>query len=258
MYEIKLLSIVIPYYNRKQLLINTLKSINYFKSEYPIEIIIVDDGSNNEHQVNDISTLFPDLNINLIILSRDTSKWRGAAIAYNTGFDAATGDVILINSADTIHMGDIIGYIFKFLTEKSYISFSTYQGTPEMLGGFNNFNWEIPDVTKRLIDIGLPYSNWWNSHSTNYTLIPYCGALTTENMRTLGGYDERFIKGIGYDDYDFIDRVKNLGLKTELIDDPFCVHQHHKATVYSNTINLDFLVGYLRKQFPNRIKAERL
>ena len=80
----KKLSIVMPYYNRRNLLLNTLRSIEYFQQDYSVEIIIVDDGSDESHRINDINELFPGLDINLIILKREKDGFRDCCIAYNT------------------------------------------------------------------------------------------------------------------------------------------------------------------------------
>ena len=257
MRKINLLSIVIPYYNRRQLLINTLKSINYFKEKYPIEIIIVDDGSSKEHQINDITNLFSDLNINLIVVERHEIKWRGASFAYNTGFNAVNGDVVLINCAESFHAGNIIKYIFNNLDTKSYMSFSTYCVDNDLNEIINNIDWNNSDVINKIDNFKhiKSFTNYWGSHSSNYTLIPYCAAINREDIEILSGYDERFMDGIGYDDYDLVYRINHLKLKTELIDKPYCIHQFHMPTTYSNTINLDFL-HYLENNYPNRIKAD--
>ena len=92
----------------------------------------------------------------------------------------------------------------------------------------------------------------WHSHSRHYTLIPYCAAISKEDMDVLGGYDERFVKGVGYDDYEFIDRVKNLGLKTQLIDNPCVVHQWHPTLNLDDT-NLELLQN-MRTTNPDRIR----
>jgi len=251
----KLLSIVIPFYNRRQLLINVLRSICYFKKDYPIEVIIVDDGSTHPETIPDVAYLFPSLDINLIIIKRNKlEKKRTPVVAYNTGFNAATGDVILINSAECIHTGNIIGYVFNNLNPKSYLAFATYQGTYELNEIFNKLNWLDPDVMIYAHIAMDDLQNGWHSHSSHQTFIPFCAAINREDLEILSGYDERFIKGIGYDDYDFTDRIENLGLAKRLIDSPFCVHQMHPSTVYSNTINID-LLSYLRKTKPKRIKA---
>jgi glycosyltransferase involved in cell wall biosynthesis len=64
-----------------------------------IEIIIVDDGS--DEKIN-----FPDYRV--IRLDRN-SEWRGPCIAYNIGFAEATGDIIMINSYECVHRGNVTG-----------------------------------------------------------------------------------------------------------------------------------------------------
>lgn len=56
------ISIVTAYHNRKQLFYNTLKSISK-SSVKDIEVIVVDDGSNEEHRLEDLTQEFPYLKI---------------------------------------------------------------------------------------------------------------------------------------------------------------------------------------------------
>lgn len=252
-----MISIIIPYYNRKQLLFNTLKSIRYFKGDHDIETIIVDDGSDKEHHIYNVKKLFPELNINLIVLERD-SKWRGACIAYNIGFKNATGDIVLINSAECLHVGYILNYVINHLTAENYISFATYEGNAGLTYHFCKVKWDKLTVLDDLMKILIPFNNNWQSRTRKRkeleTYIPFCAAIYKSNMIKLSGYDERFVDGIGYDDYDFTDRIQNLGLEREIIDEPFVVHQWHPPTVYSNEINLN-LLKRLRIIYPERTKA---
>jgi len=95
---------------------------------------------------------------------------------------------------------------------------------------------------------------WWGIHSMVGNFIPYCAAISKDNMDTLGGYDLRFVEGVGFDDYDFTHRINNLGLKRICIDNPFCFHQWHTPTEYPNTKNRD-LLNYLNIHDPKRIKV---
>ena len=52
------ISIVTAYYNRRQLLINTLKSIGK-TSHDDFEVIVVDDGSTEENKIGDLPNEFP-------------------------------------------------------------------------------------------------------------------------------------------------------------------------------------------------------
>ena len=54
----KKLSIVTAYYNRKELFIRTLKTINNSKYASDIEIIVVDDGSREEERLEDLIGTF--------------------------------------------------------------------------------------------------------------------------------------------------------------------------------------------------------
>lgn len=246
------LSIILPYYNRRNLILNTLKSIDCFARDKDIEVIAVDDGSDEEQHIRDFR--FKNFGFTILKLERDP-VWRGPCMAYNIGFNAATGDVIMINSSECIHIGNIIGYVFENFKSKDYICFSANMGKPEHQERLNNFDWSKPFVAKRLKELIDPIKNWWGCHSTIGNYIPYCAVISKEDMEILGGYDSRFAIGVGYDDYDFFHRVKNLKLNMSFVDDPFCFHQWHKLTVYPNTINID-LLNRLNKEFPDRIKAE--
>ena len=59
-------------------------------------------------------------------------------------------------------------------------------------------------------------------------------------MKKLGGFDERYAKGIEYDDNEFLLRIKRLGLNLSISDDISVVHQYHPRAFYSMP-NLDEL-----------------
>ena len=57
-------SIILPYYNRKSLLINTLNSfVKFYSKRNDLEIIIIDDGSSVEHKLDDAIKKFDTLKI---------------------------------------------------------------------------------------------------------------------------------------------------------------------------------------------------
>ena len=231
---INLLSIILPYYNRRGLLFTTLDWMAYYQGEHSIETIIVDDGSNAENSIQDVVDLYPTLNINLIVLPQ--SKWRTPTDSYNTGFNAVTGDTIMINSSECVHTGDVIGYVFDQFQPNDYMVFAAYMGD----------EYTSPIVVNDKTKYGV--------HSSIGNFIPYCAVISRANMEQLSGYDERFSKGVGFDDYDFQDRVYNLGLNMSVVDHPFVFHQWHPPTNYINTINKDLLFK-LREDAPKRIKA---
>jgi len=248
-----MISIVIPYYNRLQLLINTVKSIEFFSRDRDVEVIIVDDGSNEEEEASKILTLFPSLNVHIISIGRGDSAWRAPATAFNTGFLHAQGDIVLLNSSDCVHAGDILGFVNHHMRPKTYLCFATLAGTEHLNGFINEAEWNYTTIEQVKKLYGFQ-NGWWRCHSTNRILLPFCASIRREDLEAISGYDERFTNGIGYDDCDFIDRVYNLGVNMVLIDEPFCIHQHHPLVNYTNSRNKD-LLERLTKENPQRIKA---
>jgi len=245
------LSIVIPYYNRRDKLLNVLKSIDF---SYPIEVVLVDDGSDKEYQVFDLPGIYPA--IRLIRLEKN--GWRGAAVAYNTGFREAKGNMIMINSSECMHIGNIVRYVFRNFKSNQYLAFSSLMSSRHI--DIEKLTWNKPrKFKKQIAKIDDKYTlpsdrTWWGVHSTVGNFIPYCAVISKANMELLGGYDERFASGIGFDDYDFTWRVKNLRLNMICVDKPYVFHQWHKPTDYPNTKNLD-LLKMLNEKYPKRIKA---
>lgn len=252
-----MISIVIPYYNRRTLLLNTLRSILYFiYNGVDIETIIIDDGSTKSESINDVPDLFKKLNIKLIVLRKGCVGWRSPSTAYNYGFNIAQGETVLLNSSDCFHVGSILEYVAGNITDKRYLNFSTFHGSDSLNNVFNRLDWNstklLPSINSALGDFS---DGWWRCHSViNRTFIPFCAAISRTNLETLNGYDELFTDGIGYDDYDFTDRITNLGLEMILADEPFCVHQAHPLIEYKGTRNRD-LLSLLNRTEPNRIKA---
>lgn len=72
--------------------------------------------------------------------------------------------------------------------------------------------------------------------------------MLREDLERVGGFDERYAPGLAYEDDEFLARVKRAGIKVEIIDDPFVVHQKHKRT--------DYGVGHRREYLMNKTLYE--
>lgn len=247
------LSIIIPYYNRRQILFNTLKSIEYFKGGSSIETIVIDDDSDKENKIDDYVTAFSSINMKLIVLTKPIVKWRGPVISSNVGFLHATGDVLMLNGADCMHMGPIIDYTFKNFKEGTYMTFSSYRGTDKINQTLSNFNWN--KLNELIASLDKSSADKWHVHSKFLVkLYPFVAAISKADIEKLSGYDERYANGVGYDDDDLVQRILNLKLDTQLVDDPFCMHQKHPFVQYYSQDN-KHLFNRLQEREPNRTKA---
>lgn len=200
-------AIVMTAYKREELLNKTLESFRqYQEKDY---LIIVDKDP-------------------------DPKEYYNPCVAFNRAFIKVLEygpDIIIIQNAECYHAGDIIGYAEKYLTQENYLSFGCYS-LPEAS--------PIPPVIMWNEGASRDGQSAWYNHS-KFRPVGYhfCSAITANNLRKLNGFDERFAYGIGYDDTHFIRQVSELGLKVEIVDNPYVFHQWH----YSNKVHDPELVN---------------
>lgn len=211
--------IVLTYFERQFQLDRTLHSFAETKHK-DFEVIIVDDCSPSEPEIG-----LHDFDISVI---KPTNKqWIDGSPAYNLGITEAlkrNPDIIILQNAETYHVGDIISYS-KRVTDKTYISYGCYN-----LSQLNTFKpHDIDEIIKEHNDHAVDNENnsWLNHKTIRQMGYHWCSAITADNMRKLNGFDERFSDGYCFEDDEFLARVKLLGLEVEITDIPFVVHQWH-------------------------------
>lgn len=232
-----MISIITAYYNRKQLFIETLKSIA--KSAYKdFEVIAVDDASSSEERIEDLMNEFSFLEV---IRVEPEDKWyTNSCIPFNMGIGKANGDIIILQNPECLHVHDVLSYVITEVNDTNYIVMSAYalneDRTKELpfkvdKDDFLSFFKLLPQQTVS------DYVGWYNHSKYNPCYLHFCVALTKKNMRMLGGFDERYALGIGYEDNDLVDRVGKLGLNKIINDNISVIHQWHPK-VY-DLVNLE-------------------
>ncbi len=88
------ISIIVPVFNEENFIIETLKKINIQKNKFNLEIIVIDDGSNDRTQklLNENSNLFD------IKIFKKFNEGKGSAV--KLGIEKANGEYTLIQDAD--------------------------------------------------------------------------------------------------------------------------------------------------------------
>ncbi len=229
-------SIVTAYYNRKELLINTLKTIvNTVHDDY--EFIVVDDCSNEEHRLEDLVSDFPFLKV--IRLEKENKWYINPCIPFNIGFKHATGDIVIIQNPECLHVGDIIKYSVDNIGKK-YLSFSCYSADEKTTKEFNKITLDVQNIekTNKIIDKSVVRdgeSGWYNHPTYRAVGLHFCSAILKSDLDRLNGFDERYALGIGYDDNEFLRRVTNI-IPLEYVTKPYVIHQHHYNTSNNYTI----------------------
>jgi GT2 family glycosyltransferase len=232
------ISIVTAYYNRKQLFINTLKSFE--KLGYKdVEIIVVDDASNEDQRLNDLLDKF-NLNLRVFRVEPKNKWWVNPCIPFNMGFNKASGDVIILQNPECLHNGDIVKAVKENIQENRYLVMGCYSVdnniTQKLTEGI-----DVNELIHPTVNRGIHYDGEtaWYQHSVHRPHnLHFCSAIMKSDLDKLGGFDERYANGIGFDDNDFLFRVQKMGMELKLIDEPFAIHQYHGATNYRHNWDL--------------------
>jgi len=236
------ISIVTAYHNRRDLFIKTLQSINNTQFKGDFEIIAVDDASIESQRINDLPELFPKLNLRVIQIDKKDKWWVNPCIPNNIGFEIASGDVIIIQNPECLHMGDIISYTHKNIIDNKYMAFGCYAldriKTSQMVQINGSNTLAINKIIQPTNDIPLdecPHMNRWYQHSKfSPRCLNFCTAIMREDLEDLGGFDEAYATGISYDDTEFIRRIRRKDMDVDMVDIPMVIHQWHPYTNYSN------------------------
>ena len=243
------ISIVMAYHNRRALLIKTLQSINKTKyNKSKIEIIIINDCSSDNHNINDLPIIFNELNIKLLNIDINDKDWINSCVPYNIGFNYIKYNKVIIQNPECYHNGDILSYTDKNLNNKNYLTFGCYSlGWDEIrLDNYNNIK-TLNQDSKLACGTG-----WYNHIEYKPTYYHFCSAISKNNLKKLNGFDEDYKDGIGWDDNEFLHRIKLLGLDTKIINEPFVYHQAHNSENYRyNNLTSKGEKDYKNKLFYN-------
>ncbi len=227
-----MISIVTAYHNRKDLLITTLKTIKN-SSVSDVEFILVDDCSSENHRVEDLVDDFPFLKV--IRLEKEDKWYVNPCVVFNKGFKETKGDIIILQNPECLHVGDVLERASQ-IKQGEYISFGCYSIDKHKTFEINNLPHPTRGDLLSIIEpnprsVGGDGDNGWYNHS-KYRPMGYhfCSAIHKKDLDELGGFDERYADGIAYDDNEILIRISRMGLKINIVNQPFVVHQWHYSS----------------------------
>lgn len=230
-----MISIAMAYKNRRSQLIKTLESIES-QSHKDVEVIIVDDGSDEEHKITDLKSKFPFVTVAVI---RD-NPYKNPCVVYNAAFSLCSGEVVIIQNPECLHVGELIQSVADNIDDSKYLSYACYNVTKDNLDRL----YDSEDKKEFILSLPQSYNQskgeaitWYNHSEYRKVDFHFTTAITRKNLESLSGFDERFKHGMEYDDDEFRTRIRRKGLEFVSIDDPFSVHQYHTSTYGGAIIN---------------------
>lgn len=258
------ISIATSYYNRKPQFINTLKTIQQSKQIDNVELIVVDDCSSEEHRLEDIVVDFPFVKV---IRLESANRWyTNPCVPFNVAIKEATGDIIVLQNPECLHVGDILSDIVNRINDNVYLTYGVYSLDKERTNNLYDLPYNHEHIFHMIKSQIQPMNNinyvsegqacWYNHSVYRPAAYHFVGAMTKTNMDKLNGFDERFSNGIGFDDDEFLFRIKMLGLDVQIHDEPFAIHQWHYSenNFFAKSENINEALGKNQNLFNNVTK----
>lgn len=208
-----MISLILPYWCRKAA---TDKSLAMMASAYPsldFEVVIVDDGSPESYHAP-AGLPWP---VNVIHLPKKTDP-RSACVPYNVGARAARGDYIALSSPEIQHPQPV----FPAMLEEIQTS---GPNTQVLAACWNpeHKRWHCHSTRKRgnTIDVG-----WLLPPGADYH---FCSLMHRSLWDRIGGMDDDYRIGTGYEDSDLCMRLHRAGARFVIRDDLVVIHPREGA-----------------------------
>ena len=242
------LSIIIPTFERAELLDLGLKSLAQQNITSPYEIIVLNDGIEDRTQVT-CSKYVGRLPIKYVFTgkrNKDGLKWRIPAFPINIGIKLAQGKSIILTCPEVYVINDCIQNMIDLMNEDPNRLVIT-EGKDDRGAIFLEYvrsNYE-EKILNNMFEKGVR-----NLQPLNVE-YPFFMGINRQKLLDIGGYDEDFGKGYCWDDLDVVTRLKNTGCHYHKINSKI-VHLYHPRLRYGTT---DIQSGWKvnEKMFKERI-----
>lgn len=171
---------------------NTLRSFQERGYGPEVEVVLADDGKLTGEEI----ALPPEWRFRVKVIHPRLDRARPGVYCtlINAAFREAKGGIILIQDAGCMHLDKVVDRAIAQCGEGSCLSF-TACSADEGGSGRPGRGACGPSADRR------------------------CFAITARNLRSLGGFDERYSRGVGYEREEFLYRVREGKLRVQLVDD---------------------------------------
>jgi len=232
-----MISIIMGYRDRVFQFKQTLDSYVHFYHDImdEIQLVVVDDTSTNS-QCLDLLQLY-NIPFHYKAIDRRDKEFRNPVTAYNLAASMAKYEYLNITNPENMHLSPVLHHARGWLAENRYLVY----GCKYSIRGRVEFN----DVLlNNDLSIG-PDSLGWHQHTEhNNRLLHFSTIISKSDFFRIGGFDERYVDGVGFDDNDFAESVVSSGMEVLAFDDPCVLHQEHDRSYVHN----NYAVGFNRNE----------
>jgi len=195
-------SIVMTYFERPDQLRVTLESFRYHGYGSDVEVVIVDDGSIDK-PAQEVVGKYP-FRVTVVNMDPAKKQYVNPCVPFNEGFRAAKGTIVVIQNAECFHYDDILSYVRWNLDNRSYLSFACFSldkvhtEAAFVADGFSTLRESVRFVDRACGSDGE--EGWYNHSLHRPCAYHFCSAIFARTLAEIGGFDERYAMGVGFDD----------------------------------------------------------
>ena len=131
----------------------------------------------------------------------------------------SSGEIIHLTNPENCHMEPIIIDAIDRFTPDQYLVYACIN-----LKDLPNSYEDLSENLSGMINEDLP---WYQHSAFNNRLLHFCTFISKYKFDEIGGFDNIYSDGSGYDDNDLIQSVVSSGLKVVNVDELYCAHQPH-------------------------------
>jgi len=212
-------SFLFPYYQRTEIRI-ALLSFQKFYNRSDFEVIIIEDlkNVNSEEHHTCLLKIIAEFRekMNIVHLQNDVVSYN-ASRSFNIGANYSNAEVLMISNPETYHKSDFLKVIDNEDLSKYLICSCMLEKTDQDIFAFNDlekFNFE--------------FIEWYQHGQYNPSKFHWCSFIKRDLYLKIGGFDENYLKGLGYDDNDFIRNIQYNKIEVKHLDDLVSSHVLHK------------------------------
>ena len=225
-------SIIIPYCKRPELKSSLTSFLHHYAGRMDYEVIIIEDSKNandypHHRQLMDIIKEFNHkIDIRCVYDGVDSFN---PSKKYNLGCLKAKGEYIILTSPEIFHESNILDGLDRLTKENKNSYFvcacrSRHYDKPIFDSYEEHFNGKM---------------NMWYQHSQmRNVLFHFCSVISRKDYHKVGGFDERYSKGIGFDDESFLQRVRLQNIEIIPVDDLVVTHIEHDRSYHEKNTDL--------------------